>query len=68
MLQATRADPTHVGIGIGYAQVLAWSGDTFAAIEEVSRLRKANPAWSRGNARDLASSWTQDASILSNIP
>ncbi len=68
MLQATRADPTHMGIGIAYAQVLAWSGDTFAAIEEVSRLRKINPAWPRASARDLASSWTRDASILSSIP
>jgi predicted Zn-dependent protease len=68
MLRATHDDPTHVGIGIAYAQVLAWSGDTFAAIFEVSRLRRANPAWSRASARDLASSWTRDAAILSSIP
>jgi predicted Zn-dependent protease len=68
MLQATQMDPTHLGIGIAYAQLLAWSGNTTAAIQEVSRLRRLNPVWSRESARELASSWTQDPQVLANIP
>ena len=68
MFKASRFDPTHVGVGIAYAQVLAWSGDPWAATEEVSRLRTMNPGWSRASARELASSWTRDSSILAKIP
>ena len=68
MLLATRCDPTHIGVGIAYAQMLAWSGDTRAAIGEVSRLRRANPDWARSSARDLAASWSKDPAILGNIP
>ncbi len=68
MKEAVRLDPTHMGIGLAYAQVLAWSGETIRAIEELARLRRTNPSWPRANARDLAASWTQDASILANIP
>ncbi len=68
MRQASRFDPTHVGVGIAHAQVLAWTGDTQAAVEELARLRRINPAWSQASARELASSWTQNPSILANIP
>lgn len=68
MRQATRFDPTHMGVGIGYAQMLAWSGDVGGALGELARLRGLNPAWSRASARDLAASWTQDAALLANIP
>ena len=68
MLLATRSDPTHIGVGIAYAQMLAWSGDTRSAIGEVSRLRRANPDWTRSSALDLAASWTRDPTILANIP
>ena len=68
MLTATQMDPTHVGVGIAYAQMLAWSGDIRAAIGEVSRLRRANPDWARSSAMDLAASWTKDPTILANIP
>lgn len=68
MRQATRLDPTHLGVGIAYAQMLAWSGDTAGAIGELARLRRANPAWLRASARDLAASWTQDPALLRNIP
>ncbi len=68
MKEAARLDPTHMGIGLAYAQVLAWSGETVRAVEELARLRRMNPSWPRANARDLAASWTQDASILANIP
>ncbi len=68
LFKASRFDPTHLGVGIAYAQVLAWSGDAWAATEEVSRLRTMNPGWSRARARELVSSWTKDSSILANIP
>jgi O-antigen ligase len=68
MRLATRMDPTHLGVGIAYAQMLAWSGDTAAAIGEVTRLRRMNPDWARESARDLAASWTKDATLLANIP
>lgn len=68
MRQATRFDPTHMGVGIGSAQMLAWSGDIAGAIGEMARLRRANPAWPRASARDLAGSWTQDPALLANIP
>lgn len=68
MSKAIQLDPTHVGVGISYAQLLAWSGDLSGALSEISRLRKSNPQWSRASARDLAASWTKDASILGSIP
>ncbi len=68
MRLATRFDPTHMGVGIGSAQMLAWSGDVAGAVGELARLRRANPAWARTSARDLAGSWTQDPALLANIP
>ena len=68
MRQATLFDPTHMGVGIAYAQMLAWSGDTAGAVGELRRLRRANPSWSQASARDLAASWTQDPALLANIP
>lgn len=68
MRRAAALDPTHVGVGIACAQVLSWSGDTLAAIEALKRLRRSNPAWPQASARELASSWTKDASILADIP
>ena len=65
---ASKLDPTHMGVGIAYAQVLAWSGDTLGGVEEIKRLRRINPAWSRVSATDLASSWTKDPAVLLNIP
>lgn len=68
MRRARDQDPTHMGVGIAYAQVLAWSGDIPAAMKEVARLRAVNPGWSRANAQDLASSWTVNPAILSSVP
>jgi Flp pilus assembly protein TadD len=68
MLLASRLDPTHMGVGLAHAQVLAWSGDTTAAIAELVRLRKVNPGWPRASARDLASTWTQNPALLLGIP
>jgi tetratricopeptide (TPR) repeat protein len=68
MREAARLDPTHMGIGLAYAQVLAWSGETERAVAELSRLRRTTPSWPRSSARELAASWTRDASILANIP
>lgn len=68
MRQATRFDPTHLGVGIAYAQMLAWSGDTAGAVGELARLRSLNPAWLQASARDLAASWTRDPALLKNIP
>jgi O-antigen ligase len=68
MGEAARLDPTHIGIGLAYAQVLAWSGETARAVEELARLRRTNPSWPRSSARELAASWTRDDSILANIP
>lgn len=67
MSKATRFDPTHVGVGIANAQLMAWSGDLPGALAEVSRLRRSNPQWSRASARELAASWTSEVSILDNI-
>jgi tetratricopeptide (TPR) repeat protein len=68
MAEAARLDPTHMGVGIAYAQVLAWSGDTLRAVGELGRLRNLNPAWPRASALELATSWTTDAAILANVP
>jgi len=68
MAKAIQFDPTHLGIGLARAQLLAWSGDVSAAISELSRLRKRNPQWSREHAREVASSWTKDAALLAAIP
>jgi hypothetical protein len=65
---ASRLDPTHIGVGLGYAQALAWSGDTPGALGELARLRRANPGWARVSALAVASSWTQDPYMLSKIP
>jgi O-antigen ligase len=65
---ASRVDPTHLGVGLGYAQALAWSGDTPGALREVGRLRIANPSWARASAVAVASFWTQDPYMLSRIP
>lgn len=68
MREAVRLDPTHMGIGLAYAQVLAWSGETSGAVAELARLRRVNPSWPRSSAQDLVATWTRDASILANIP
>ena len=68
MAWAARLDPTHMGVGIAHAQVLAWSGDTAGAVAEVARLRRVNPGWSRGSDRDLLKSWGLDDTLLSNVP
>jgi O-antigen ligase len=68
LLTASRLDPTHMGIGLGYAQILAWTGDVSGALMEVSRLRSVTPGWPRRSALALASSWTQNPSLLANIP
>ena len=68
MGKAAQCDPTHLGLGIAHAQLLAWSGDILGAVDEVSRLRRVNPPWTRASAQDLASSWTQNSSLLSKIP
>ncbi|MEO8358601.1 MAG: O-antigen ligase family protein [Vicinamibacteria bacterium] len=67
MSLATRFDPTHVGVGIASAQLMAWTGDLAGALSEISRLRLKNPQWSKASARDLASSWTQDPVVLGSI-
>lgn len=68
MEKAARFDPTHVGVGIAGAQLLAWSGNLPGALEKVAALRKMNPQWSRASARELVASWTKDTAILSNVP
>ena len=68
MAEATRVDPTHIGVGISRAQMLAWSRDTAGAIAEVARLRRANPDWARASAIEIAASWTKDPTILANVP
>jgi predicted Zn-dependent protease len=68
MRQATLFDPTHIGVGIAYAQMLAWSGDVAAAVGELARLRRLNPDWPQASAKELAASWTQDPALLRNIP
>lgn len=68
MGRARELDPTHMGVGIAYAQVLAWSGDISAAMKEVARLRAANPGWSQASARDLVASWTVNPGLLSSVP
>jgi hypothetical protein len=68
MRRARELDPTHMGVGIAYAQVLAWSGDVPAAMSEVARLRGINPGWSRASARELAASWTASPGLLSSVP
>lgn len=68
MAEAARLDPTHMGVGIAYAQVLAWSGESSRAVGELGRLRKLNPAWPRASALELATSWTRDAAILAKVP
>ena len=68
MDEAARLDPTHVGVGIASAQLSAWSGDLQAALERVSSLRRANPAWSRASARELVASWTKNPAVLENVP
>ncbi len=68
MAAAARLDPTHMGVGIAHAQILAWSGNVTGAVAEVARLRKINPGWPQTSARDLVSSWSTDATLLSNVP
>ncbi len=68
MEAAAAADPTHPGVGIACAQVLAWSGDLQGALDAVARLRQRNPGWSRTSARELVASWTGNPAILANIP
>jgi O-antigen ligase len=65
---AVRLDPTHVGIGTSRGQAFAWSGRVADAVQEVQRLRSANPAWSRTAARQLVASWTTDATLLASVP
>jgi predicted Zn-dependent protease len=67
MRTATSLDPTHMGVGLAYAQLLAWSGETAGAIQELARLRRINPAWTRQSALDLAASWTRDPALLANV-
>jgi len=68
MAKAIQFDPTHLGIGIASAQLLAWSGDVNAAVMELSRLRKRNPEWSQARAREVAAAWTKDPNLLAAIP
>jgi|CXWL01.1.fsa_nt_gi hypothetical protein len=68
MAQAARLDPTHMGVGIAYAQILAWSGNIQDAVLEIARLRRMNPGWSRESARDLINSWGQGSTFSSNVP
>lgn len=66
--RAVALDPTHVGIGVSRAQFLVWSQALHEAVEEVRRLRRAEPAWSRSAARSLVASWTNDPALLASIP
>ncbi len=68
MAEAARLDPTHMGVGIAYAQVLAWSGNIHGAVGEIARLRRINPGWSRESARDLVNSWGQGSTFSANVP
>jgi hypothetical protein len=68
MAEAARLDPTHMGVGIAYAQVLAWSGNIHGAVGEIARLRRINPGWSRESARDLVNSWGQGSTLSANVP
>lgn len=68
MAEAARLDPTHMGVGIAYAQVLAWSGNIQEAVGEIGRLRRINPGWSRESATDLVNSWGQGSTFSANVP
>lgn len=68
MRAASRLDPTHMGVGIAYAQVLAWSGNPREAVAEIARLRRINPGWPQASARELVSSWTTDRTLIANVP
>jgi tetratricopeptide (TPR) repeat protein len=64
LAQAVALDPTHLGIGAARAEFLARSAGTHAALEELKRLRDANPDWPSAQALVLARRWTREPVLL----
>jgi tetratricopeptide (TPR) repeat protein len=62
--QAVALDPTHLGIGAARAEFLARTSGPAAGVEELKRLRAANPQWPAASATALARRWTQDRALL----
>jgi cytochrome c-type biogenesis protein CcmH/NrfG len=64
--KAAALDPTYLGAGVAYADFLART-DVPAAIAELIRLRRAEPAWTLAAAKARASRWTSDPALLSRL-
>jgi hypothetical protein len=62
MAEAARLDPTHMGVGIAYAQVLAWSGDTKRLWQKL-RAAANEPGLVARKCRDLVNSWGQGSTF-----
>jgi hypothetical protein len=62
--RAVALDPTHLGIGATRASFLARTSGPAAGVEELRRLRAANPQWAAAAAAALARRWTQDPALL----
>jgi hypothetical protein len=64
LAEAVALDPTHLGIGAARAEFLARTEGPAAAVEELKRLRVANPGWPAAAAITQARRWTKDPALL----
>ena len=67
LARAAALDPTHLGIGQVRAEFFARTAGAPAAVEELRRLRGANPLWSTAHAVALARRWTTDPALLGGL-
>lgn len=67
LARAAALDPTHLGIGQVRAEFFARTAGAPAAVEELRRLRGANPLWPAAHAVALARRWTTDPALLGGL-
>jgi hypothetical protein len=67
LARAVALDPTHIGVGLARAEFLARTAGPAPAIEELRRVRQANPSWTLETALTAALRWTRDRTTLATL-
>jgi tetratricopeptide (TPR) repeat protein len=65
--RAAELDPTHVGIGVARAELLARMAGPESAIHELVRVRRLNPWWPLHEALGHAGRWTRERARLAAL-
>jgi tetratricopeptide (TPR) repeat protein len=67
LARAVALDPTHIGVGLAQAEFFARTAGAGPAVEELRRLRQANPSWTLDPALTVALRWTRDRTTLATL-